>query len=65
MDGAERPAPEPWTDAWAVELGYVAITPLRAFPDRLDIVPWDILPAALALPLLSAATMTQGTPEGR
>ena len=33
-------APEPWTDAWAVELGYVAITPFRAVPDLLCVIPW-------------------------
>jgi len=58
-DGEERPAPEPWTDAWAVELGYVSITPLRAFPDLLCVVPWDLSRASLTLPLLSAAEMTQ------
>lgn len=34
-------APEPWTDAWAVAQGYVAITPFRAIPDLLCAIPWE------------------------
>ncbi len=45
--------PEPGTDAWAVERGYVAITPLRAFPDVLDVVPVGFSPTCFALPLSS------------
>ncbi len=59
INGKERPPLEPWTDVWAVEQGYVAITPLRAFPDLLCVVPWDISPATLAMPLLSAAEVTR------
>jgi hypothetical protein len=49
----DPPAPEPGTDAWAIEMGYVAITPLRAFPDILDVVPGEFSPAYLRLPLPS------------
>ncbi|MCX7853741.1 MAG: 5'/3'-nucleotidase SurE, partial [Caldilineales bacterium] len=37
-----RPAPEIWSDAWALELGYVSITPFRAIPDLLCVVPWNV-----------------------
>jgi len=47
-------APEPWTDAWAIELGYVAITPLRLFPDLLCVVPWVAPTEAVALPMVTA-----------
>jgi 5'-nucleotidase len=49
----DLPAPEPGTDAWAVEKGVVSITPLRAFPDILDIAPGELSPAYLRLPLSS------------
>ena len=39
-DDDSEPMEEPWTDAWAVGQGYVAITPLKAFPDLLCVVPW-------------------------
>jgi 5'-nucleotidase len=52
-----KSAPEPWTDAWAVELGYVAITPFRAFPDLLCAIPWAAPSEAVALPMLSAHEM--------
>ena len=47
------PAPEPGTDAWAVEKGFVSITPLRAFPDIPDVVPGKFSPTYLKLPLPS------------
>jgi len=50
---AEGVVPEPWTDAWAVELGYVSVTPFRAFPDLLCAVPWTIQPDAVEVPLAS------------
>jgi 5'-nucleotidase len=53
----DRPMPEPWTDAWAVELGYVAITPFRAVPDLLCVIPWTAPSEAFALPLLLAPEM--------
>ena len=43
-------AAEPWSDAWAVQLGYVSITPFRAVPDLLCVVPWNVRPEAVALP---------------
>jgi 5'-nucleotidase len=49
--------PEPWTDAWAVELGYIAITPFRAVPDLLCVIPWAAPSEAVALPLLSVLEM--------
>lgn len=39
-DNDSEPNEEPWTDAWAVGQGYVAITPLKAFPDLLCVAPW-------------------------
>lgn len=39
-DNAREPLAEPWTDAAAVRQGYVAVTPIRAFPDLLCVVPW-------------------------
>jgi broad specificity polyphosphatase/5'/3'-nucleotidase SurE len=59
--GAEEaePEPEPWTDAWAVRLGYVAITPFRAFPDLLCVIPWTVPSDAIALPLLSLREMAE------
>ncbi len=50
-------APEPWTDTWAVKLGYVAVTPLKAIPDLLSVVPWVVPAAAVALPLFSMPVM--------
>ena len=50
-------APEPWTDAWAVELGYIAITPFRAIPDLLCVIPWSAPSEAVALPMVSALEM--------
>ncbi len=41
--------PAPGTDAWAVKLGYVAVTPLRAFPDLLCVAPWSTPTGTLAL----------------
>jgi 5'-nucleotidase len=52
LDNGEA-APEPWTDVWAVDLGYVAITPFRAFPDLLCAIPWTAPSEAVALPSLS------------
>lgn len=54
---AEEMEPEPWTDAWAVALGYVAISPLRALPDLLCVVPWGAPAEVDALPLFSAPEM--------
>ena len=54
---ADASVPEPWTDAWAVELGYVAITPFRAVPDLLCVIPWVSSSEAVALPLLSEPEM--------
>jgi broad specificity polyphosphatase/5'/3'-nucleotidase SurE len=45
------PAVEPWTDSWAVALGYVAITPFGAFPDLLRVVPWAAPSEAVELPM--------------
>jgi 5'-nucleotidase len=53
----DESASEPWTDAWAVDLGYVAITPFRAFPDLLCAIPWTAPSEAVALPSLSALEM--------
>jgi 5'-nucleotidase len=53
----ERQAPEPWSDAWAVEMGYVAITPFRAVPDLLCVIPWTSPSEALALPMLMVPEM--------
>ena len=50
-------APEPWTDAWAVELGYIAITPFRAVPDLLCVIPWTAPSEAVALPMLPVLEM--------
>jgi 5'-nucleotidase len=49
--------PEPWTDAWALELGYVAITPFKAIPDLLCAVPWTIPSEAFSPPMLSLHQM--------
>ena len=53
----EDVAPEPWSDAWAVELGYVSITPFRAVPDLLCVIPWNVPSEAFALPLPLAPEM--------
>lgn len=57
-----RPAPRPWTDAWAIASDYVAVTPLRATPDLLWVVEGaltssgtDLLANSIASPLASAA----------
>lgn len=47
----EAHALEPWSDAWAVELGYVSITPFRAVPDLLCVIPWNAPSEAVAFPL--------------
>lgn len=52
-----RPSAEPWSDAWAVELGYVAITPFRAVPDLLCMLPWGAPSKVVALPMLLAPEM--------
>ena len=49
--------PEPWSDAWAVQRGYVAITPFRAVPDLLCMIPWAAPSEAVALPMLSVHEM--------
>jgi 5'-nucleotidase len=36
---AEDEVETPWTDRWAVRLGYVAISPLQALPDLLGVIP--------------------------
>ncbi len=51
----EEPAPEPWTDVWAVRRGYVAITPFRAIPDLLCVAPWGAPTEAIESPMLSAS----------
>ncbi len=51
--------PEPWTDAWAVESGYVSVSPLRAVPDVLCVVPWSAPSAAIAPPLPLAHEMAE------
>lgn len=51
--GSEELTPDPWTDAWAVGLGYVAITPFRAIPDLLCMLPWNLPSEAALLPMLS------------
>jgi 5'-nucleotidase len=48
---------EPWSDAWAVGMGYVAITPLRAFPNLLCAVPWNVPCELVPLPALSVPEM--------
>ncbi len=48
-----RQTPEVWTDAWALELGYVSITPFRAVPDLLCVVPWNAPCEVLTLPMPS------------
>jgi 5'-nucleotidase len=55
--------PEPWSDAWALQLGYVAITPFRVIPDLLCVVPWSVPPEAIPLPTLSVPEMAK--PECR
>ena len=50
----DKSTPDPWSDAWAVELGYVAITPFRAIPDLLCVILWSVPPAAVPLPMVSA-----------
>lgn len=49
--------PEVWSDAWAVGLGYVAITPFKAIPDLLSPTERDIPSQLVPLPVLS-------TPKG-
>ena len=51
--------PEPWSDAWAVGLGYVAITPFRALPNLLCVVPWNVPCEVVALPALSVPEMAE------
>jgi 5'-nucleotidase len=43
--------PEVWTDVWALELGYVSITPCKAVPDLLCVVPWHVSGEVMALPI--------------
>lgn len=45
---------EPWTDEWAIELGYVSVTPFKAFPDMLAAAPANSPRARIELSLLSA-----------
>lgn len=49
-----QPKPETWSDAWALKLGYVSITPFRAVPDLLCMAPWNGPSEAIALPMPSA-----------
>ncbi len=42
--------PAPWTDAWALQMGYIAITPLRVLPELLCMPPWGIPPEVVGLP---------------
>lgn len=51
------PAVEPWTDAGAVALGYVAVTPFVAFPDLIRVVPWAAPYEAFELPMFVAPEM--------
>jgi 5'-nucleotidase len=44
---------EPWTDAWAVSLGYVSVTPFRAFADLLTVASVTNPRALTELSLLS------------
>jgi 5'-nucleotidase len=56
--------PELWSDAWAVQLGYVAITPFRAVPDLLCVIPWSAPEEAaedMALPMRSRPEMIVGS----
>jgi 5'-nucleotidase len=53
---ADPRAPEPWTDAWAVAQGHIAITPFRAIPDLLCAIPWGIPAEVVGLPLFSIST---------
>ncbi len=58
-DEYQQQAAEVWTDAWALELGYVSITPLRAVPDLLCVVPWNIPCEAIVLPTPSVPEMAR------
>jgi 5'-nucleotidase len=49
---------EPWTDEWAVGLGYVSVTPFKAFPDLLTLAP-VIGPHAKEPSTLSAREMAE------
>jgi len=55
----EQRTPDAWTDAWAVELGYVAITPFRAFPDLLCVMPWITTSEPIVLPVLSMPDLVE------
>lgn len=48
---AHAPGPEPGTDAWAVQLGYVAVTPFRAIPDLLHPTLWTVPSEVIAAPI--------------
>ncbi len=52
------PEPQPWTDAWAIALGYVAISPFQALPDLLCVVPWGVPAETFALPMLTATEIS-------
>jgi hypothetical protein len=55
-DEGHGSTPELWTDAWAVGLGYVAITPLHVTPDLLYVAPRSAPAEAIALPTLMVRT---------
>lgn len=63
-----RLTPAPWTDAWAVQLGYVAITPFSAFSNLMPVVPWAAPYEAFELPMPAApgtveSTANPGSPQ--
>jgi 5'-nucleotidase len=50
---------EPWTDAWAVALGYVSVTPFKAFLDLLAVASVNGPRALTELSLLSAPEVVE------
>lgn len=50
---------EPWTDEWAIELGYVSVTPFNAFPGLLAAAPANSPRGKFELSLLSAPEMAE------
>jgi 5'-nucleotidase len=40
LGAAPTGEPEMGTDAWAVEQGYVSITPIQPLPELMRVVPW-------------------------
>ncbi len=51
--------PESWTDAWAVRLGYVAITPFSAFSNLMHVIPWATPSEVFELPMATTPETIQ------